>query len=360
MARIVSVYTPARSRFAPVDMSFVRWWKIAEALAERGHQVDLASNEPIRWWRRFVAMGLRLRRVPLARVRWSDYDVVKTEFHMGFTTLEQYGGADHPFIISKLGSLVDSRDREGVYFYGAEREKLFRIQERIDARSRYVTLLTRESQTLWQQCFQVETPTLLVPGAVDECIPEPGTDPYGDAPRPRCLFLGNIYDPHYQPEVHRCLADRLDQLGSELNSRGIRLYFVGPGDTSHIDPDHVHCVGAVPYAQSWAFMQHADVSVVLAFGAAPNHNESTKIYHYLRVGLPTVCESGFPNQGLIEEAGLGMVTPNGSMSALADAVAMAARADWDRARAIECVCAAHTWRKRAEVYGEILRRHGLE
>ena len=360
MARIVTVYRSIRAPFLPIDMSLGRWWKMSEALAARGHEVDMATHERRPWLQRPVAMGPRLRRVPLARVRWERYDVVKTEFHMGFETLEEHGGAGHPFVVSMLGSPVDRRDRPGVYFYGAEREELFRIQERIAATSRYVALLTRESRALWHECFGDQRPTLLVPGAAEAEIPGPGEDPYGGAPRPRCLFLGNLYGPDYQPEAHRRLAGALDGLGSELRRRGIDLYFVGPGDTSRIDPGNVRCLGPVAYERSWDYIHHADVGVVLALGPEPNHNESTKIYHYLRAGLPTVCEAGFPNQGLVEEARLGKVTPNGSPGAMAEAVEEAARSDWDREHATRLVIERHSWAGRAKTYGEILREHGLE
>jgi len=156
MARIVTVYRPERAKFVPVDMSLVRWLKISEALASAGHEVDIASNEPglARWLP--VGMGERLRRVPLARVRWDRYDVVKTLFHMGFETLERYGGDRHPFIIAKLGSVVGDHDQSGVYFYGEERRQLFDVQRRIAVKARYVTVLSEPSRALWRACHDTE------------------------------------------------------------------------------------------------------------------------------------------------------------------------------------------------------------
>ena len=135
MARIVTVYRDSRGEFTPVEMGAIRWLKISEALARRGHSVDMAMSETLspELEHKIAASGLPLRRVPLRDVRWEEYDVVKTLFDLGFQTLERYGGASHPFIISKLGSVVDAHDREGIYFYGAYREELFATQERIDA-----------------------------------------------------------------------------------------------------------------------------------------------------------------------------------------------------------------------------------
>jgi hypothetical protein len=80
MARIVTVYRMWH-RYRPfemTDMSHIRWVKISAALASLGHQVDIATVEP-RWLvrRAPLVMAPNLRRVPLTRVRWNDYDVVK-------------------------------------------------------------------------------------------------------------------------------------------------------------------------------------------------------------------------------------------------------------------------------------------
>src|SRR5690349_10816216 len=132
MARIVTVYTAQRRRFRTTDMSHIRWLKISEALARLGHRVDMATNEPrLFGGGRAVALGHNLRRVPLARVRWSEYDVVKTLSHIGFETLEHDGGSGHSFISSKLGSAVGARAQPEVYFFGEERSRKFEVQQRI-------------------------------------------------------------------------------------------------------------------------------------------------------------------------------------------------------------------------------------
>src|SRR5579871_6358695 len=129
MARIVTVYTPSPKEWDLREMSRIRWQKISEALARQGHEVDIATNES-RWEQDGtpVVMATGLRRVPLHMVDWHRYDVVKTLFHLGFETLASHGGASHPFIISKLGSVVGLEDMPGIYFYGAVRERLYATQ----------------------------------------------------------------------------------------------------------------------------------------------------------------------------------------------------------------------------------------
>jgi hypothetical protein len=356
VARIVTVYAGYRRAFVPTDMSYIRWLAMSEALAGLGHEVDIATREPGVHASRFpVRMGPRLRRVPLSRVRWDRYDVVKTEHHTGFETLWRRGGADHPWIISNLGSVVDREDCDNVYFYGARRRELFAVQKRIAARSRCVTLITDVSRQRWRRNFGDAGNPFVVPGAADDRVPAPGPDPYGAERRIRCLIAGNIYDPVSQPEAHATLVGKINALGGLLLARDVRLHLMGLGDTSRLDHAAVTYLGAVPYERSWDYLHHAHVGLVLALGPHPNENESTKIYYYLRVGLPTVCEAGFPNQDLVVEARLGRVAPNGDLTGLADAIASTARASWDKAHAIELIRARHTWSHRARLYEDVIR-----
>jgi len=360
MATIVTVYSSQWKRFRPTDMAYIRWLKISEALARLGHRVDMATNEPRLFvGGRGVAMAENLRRIPLRWVRWAAYDVVKTLFHIGFETLERYGGSDHPFIIAKLGSVVGPSDQPEVYFFGEERSRKYEIQRRIAGASRYVTILTRESADLWKSSFPAPPGVLLIPGAVDAEIPAPRRDPYPESQPRRCLFAGNYYNRRYQPQAHAALISKMNALGKLLAGRGIRLFVLGPGDAGGLDRNYVTPVGQVSYVDSWDYVHFAGVGIVLALGTEPNHNESTKIYHYLRAGLPVVCEAGFPNQSLITEAGLGYVAPNGNPQRMADLIGRAMDEVWDRAAAVSFVLRRHTWDHRAQVYDSLFKSSGL-
>ena len=103
MAKVISV---CRSQgFALKDMADIRWLKISQALARAGHQVDMAMHGDCAP----LPPLPNLRSVELSRAKWNEYDAVKTVFHGGFELLEEYGGAQHPFIISKLGSVAGAR-----------------------------------------------------------------------------------------------------------------------------------------------------------------------------------------------------------------------------------------------------------
>jgi glycosyltransferase involved in cell wall biosynthesis len=355
MARIVTVYTSSRNAWDLRDMSHIRWQKISEALARLGHQVDIATNEA-RWKDDLtpVIMGPRLQRIPLGTVVWRKYDVVKTLFHLGFQTLAFHGGTRHPFIISKLGSVVGSEDMPGVYFYGEIRQKLFAIQVEINCTSRYITVLSPAARDLWHQVHGRRHRMLLVPGGVDHEIPDPAASPYKGIGGKVCIFSGNIYTSDSQPEANRVLVDKLNQLGQRLRGSGVTLCFQGLGDASRLNERFVTNLGSCSLAESWNYLQHAAVGVVVSAGPFMHNNESTKIYHYLRAGLPVVSEQGFPNDRVVHESGLGFVVPAEDMDGMAATIIEACHAEWDRARAVRYVQANHTWDCRAKIYEEII------
>lgn len=355
MAKVVTVYNTERRITEIGDMSYIRWFKISTELARLGHHVDMATAE-YKWRLRrpVVRMGPGLRRVPLSGVSWDDYDVVKVLFHQGFETLRRYGGVGHPFIITKLGSVVAECDRDGILFYGRIRERLFRIQQAIAAASRYVTVLTDPAKELWRELHDRPEEILLVPGAADREIPPPGEDPFPPTGRRRCIFAGNIYTRRSQPEANRVLVDKLNRLGRLLTARGARLYLLGEGRVNDVDREHVHYLGSVPYDESWSYLHHADVGILLSAGPFMHNNESTKIYHYLRAGLPMVGERGFPNDDVALASGNAILVDSADLTTMADS-AMCLEGDADRAR--DYILREHTWARRVQTYDEVLSRH---
>lgn len=355
MARIVTVYNNWDQEFLPVEMGYIRWLKTSEALSRLGHQVDIATNLRDRRVSS-VRIGHSLRMVPLSSVRWSDYDVVKTLFDVGFEILETHGGLDHPFIISKLGSVVGPVEMDGIYFYGEMRERLFSIQERIDRTSNYVAVISDPAKQLWETCFGPKENVLVVPGAADRHVPPPAKDPFRKDGRTRCVFAGNVYDRQVQPEANTVLVDKLNKLGKLLSRFNARLYMFGPGDVTKLDHRQVTYLGVVPYEEAWNYLHFADVGVVVAAGKYLHNNESTKIYHYLRVGLPVVSEAGFPNDHVVEESQLGFTVENGNLELMAERIVETARMDWDRDYAIRYILNNHTWDRRVEVYDQLIKR----
>jgi len=349
--RIATVYkrTPLEQSTLHA-MDTVRWLKISESLAGLGYSVDMIVNTKAG----LCTPRANLRLVPFAQADWSRYHVIKTLFHQGFRTLLEEGVEDHPYIICKLGSVVGrGDDTPGVHFFGEERRSLYETQQKIHRRARYVTILTEASRSLWHQEFADGPPLLLVPTGVDRTIPPPAQNPYPASSERVAVYIGNIYA-STQREVNLLWQERLNTLGALLRKRRIRLFFVGPGRTDRLDDGTVTAVGSIPYDAIWNYHYFAHVGLALAQGPI-QHNESSKIYQYLRAGLPAVSEDPIPNNYLIEQSGCGLVSPYGDPETLAAMIEAAAHQRWDTDRAVRYMLEHHTWDKRSDVYDDVIR-----
>jgi hypothetical protein len=349
--RIATVYKRDDfSRFAPAKMSTIRWLRMSEALAALGHRVDMIMNGDGLG----SAATPNLRSVAFADVDWNSYDVIKTLFHSGFESLCEEGGSNHPFIISKLGSVVGNDDETaGVYFFNHEREHLYKIQEQISGRSRYVTLLTAASQRLWEALFGSTDNLLHVPTGVDREVPAAKDNPYQRFREPIVVYAGNIYG-ETQPEMNIVWQQRLNRLGGLLRKKGIRLCFIGTGRVDRIDRAAVTVMKEVGHREVWDYKRFANVGLVLAQGQT-QHNESSKLYYYLRAGTPVVSEAPVPNNHLIHATGMGHVADYDDDHALVDMVESAIQQEWPRREGIEYVVTHHSWDQRAATYDEVIR-----
>jgi glycosyltransferase involved in cell wall biosynthesis len=336
--------------FRIASMSGVRFFRMAEALARRGYEVDIILNRLNSPQQR----GTRLREVPFRFVRWDDYNVVKTFFHRGFESLMAAGGGNHPFIVSKLGSVVGREQTSGVHFYGHVRERLFRTQQEIARRSRFVTVLTDESAALWRHEHGNSTPLLRVPTGVDAEIPPPGPNPYTalGVDRPIVLFAGNLYSREQQPEINALWQDRLNQVGRLLKNSGLCLVAMGSGETDLLDREAVVHVGRIEANEYWNWQRHASVGLVLAQGPTQD-NESSKIYYYLRTGLPVVCERGVPNAWLLEQTASGAVVDFRDTGGMVEAATRLAKSAPSLNGLVRHMIEKHSWDARAAIYDPI-------
>jgi hypothetical protein len=333
------------------SMDWIRFFRMSDALARLGHTVDIIVNrrpDPI-------SVGRRLREVPFRRARWDRYDLIKTFFHTGFESLLAEGGGDHPFILSKLGSVVGREQTPGVHFFGRVREQLFETQTKISRRSRWVTVLTKASAELWTREHGTGPALLEVPTGVEVTIPPPGPNPYRSIGITGgvAIFAGNLYSRATQPEVNRIWQDRLNLLGHALRRRGLHLVAMGTGETDFLDPTAVIHVGPIDVSAFWDWQRYAGVGVVLAQGPIQD-NESSKIYYYLRAGLPVVCERPVPNACLIEQTGHGRVVDHGDVEGLAEAAATLSAHPPPTDGLVEYIIENHSWDVRAAMYRPIL------
>ena len=354
--RIACVYTRERCPdYFLSTMAGIRFFRMAEALARRGHEVDIVLNRH----QGPQELATRLREIPFKLARWEHYHVVKTFFHRGFDSLVAEGGGDHPFIISKLGSVVGRDQTKGVHFHGSVREQLYATQTAIAQRSRVVTVLTNRSAALWWKEHGADSVLFQVPTGVDSEIPRAGANPYLalGIDGPIALFAGNIYSRDKQAEVNLLWQDRLNRLGRALKRRGISLVAMGAGETDQLDPAVVRHLGSFDMNEYWNWQHHSQVGIVLAQGTLQD-NESSKIYYYLRTGLPIVCEEPVPNRLLIEETGCGAIVPYDQIQAMSDAAAELVWAPRNADHIANYMVKKHSWDARAALYDPVLRGEG--
>lgn len=332
-------------------MDQVRWLRISESLANLGYKVDMIVNTK----QSLVKRSPNLRFVPYSMVEWKQYDIIKTLFHRGFESLYDGGGNNYPFIISKLGSVVGNHDAtEGVHFFNEERENLYETQKKISQQSRYITILTEPSKLLWEREFGENNKILMVPTGVDREIPPPHNNPYKTFDEKIAVYIGNIYK-DMQKDINQFWQNRLNLLGSLLNRNGIRLCVIGPGNVNKLDHNNVTYLGTIENDKIWDYQYFADVGIALAQGEV-QHNESSKIYYYLRTGLPVVSEDPITNNYLIKESNLGFISDYADNHMMAEMIEEAIYKKWQKEEAITYILNNHTWDKRVQIYDSLIRK----
>lgn len=346
---IATLYRRDRfDHFRPIDASRKWWLEISKSLATLGHKVDMIVNTN----RHGNRISPNFRQVPYDMTDFAKYDVLMTFLHAGFESLCYEGVDCHPFIISNLGSVVGRTDsEEGVYFFGDRRRRLFDLQAKMARTSKFINILTEPSKKLWEKEFGDAKNILLIPGAADKEVPPPGRDPYQEFGGKIAVYMGNIYS-DTQREVNLLWQERLNTLGRYLKDKDIRLCFIGPGKTDVLDTDAVLNLGIVD--DIWDYQYFANVGIVLAQGQV-QHNESTKIYYYLRSGLPVVSETPVPNNYVIRDANLGMISNYGDFEMMANMVEAVAKRSWNKKKAAQYIVDHHTWDKRAESLDIVIR-----
>ena len=356
--RIATVYRDdAYDDYPTVNMAMIRWLRVSQELARRGAEVDMIANV------RAGSPGpeFEVRFVPFDAVRWSDYDVIKALYQRGFHTLERHGGADHPFVIASIATVVGRRDgMPGVQVMPAQREALWGVQVRMARACRWISVRTEPNRSLWQTEFPDFDPPLLVPTGVDRIIPAVRIDPYRALNGPVALYVGNLAR-GTPGHLNGLWADRLNRLGGALRSRGIHLCFVGPVDGTLLDTRVITSFGPVSNDAVWDFKRHADVGLALAEGRI-QLNESSKLYYYLRAGLPVVSEEPIPNNALLAEADAGWTCAYDDTGDMTERVEAALHRNWPRERAAAWVATHHTWGERVRPYAARLglALHGTE
>lgn len=347
--KIATVYTSRPvEKLQAATMDMVRWLKVSEALARRGYQVEMITNEKSN---RVININANFRRVPMTQFNWQNYDIIKTLFHEGFETLKKLKGTNHPFIISKIPP-VNFSDLTNFRFLSLLR--LFYLQNQVDKSARYITVLNLNNKKIWQRIYGHRKHILIVPTGVDKVIPKPKRNPYFRIKQKIALFVG-YFGGQYNRKTNLFWQQKFNNLAQLLKIKGIRLCLVGRGLIDKLDFENISYFGEVEHDKFWDYQYFANCGIVLATNKN-QHNESSKIYYYLRTGLPVVSEAPVPNNNIILEANSGFISSFNNEPKMADLIEKAIYKKWNKKKAIDYILKNHTWDKRAETYDEIIQK----
>jgi len=167
------------------------------------------------------------------------------------------------------------------------------------------------------------------------------------------LYAGHICGPENH-KLNIYWQNRLNNLGQMLKTKDIHLCFVGLGLNDKLKSEWVTSLGPVSIKKFWDYQYWANCGIVLASGK-DQHNEKSKIYYYLRTGLPVVSESPVPNNDLIMKAQLGYISPYNNDAKMAVLIEKAVNRQWNKKRAINYILKNHTWERRVEIYDQFIK-----
>lgn len=338
--RIAMVYFKDPSKSLD-GMDTIRWLELSRALARLGYDVEMVTEEG-----EDVELSKRLRVRNISLARWGTYNVVKTTHHT-----DVFAVPEHPFLICRVGRVVDELHPQRVYRH---RQELLQAQDLIAGRAKRAVLMCEENLQRWQKHYPAGPPGVVVPNGCPTTIPNVGPSPY-DGTGKRALYLGSLTSSRF--------VQVLNSLGRLLKDRGVEVHHVGRSQLElygesdeQLDPMAVISHGAFPEPQSWDYLFHADVGLMIARGDQVFDNEISKVYYYLRAGVPTVSEQFISTNSLITETEWGEVTPYGDVSAMAEAVVRWVDAAHSRRSEIgESVAQRHSWDRRAKIYHQLFQ-----
>ncbi|MHB8204035.1 MAG: glycosyltransferase family protein [Desulfomonilaceae bacterium] len=286
----------------PTGIDLVRLRAISFGLAERCMRTEIIA--PIL---RPTMLDGKIPVYGLDRLENSaPYDIVKTCYHDSIRLVPSGTGN----IVSRIVRVVDhnlpKRDERF-------RTNLLECQELILRKAHTVIFNNEENRSRWLRMYGGSVQTALVPTGCPSVIPSPGKCPY-KTDKKVLLFLGSVASPRMLIMLNE-LARSMREI-AEIHLVGLnKSLMYGDGTDSELDPLIV-THGAKPEIETWDYIYHADLGLALATGPHSFDNDISKIYSYLRGGLPTLSEEQILNNELVVKLGYGDVFGYGDINAL--------------------------------------------
>jgi hypothetical protein len=342
MRRIALAYSANPTR--PIQgMDMIRWTAMGHRFRWLGYKVRLVTDR-----RRGVDRLDRIHLTSADRIDWTECDAVKVCYQGSIDLVPQ----GHPHLIARMCRVVDEeypkRDDH-------RRADMLRQQDKIAELAAIVAFNDEVNAQRWRDRYGNRQQVLIVPTGCPERLPEEVHNPFPAGKR-IVLFMGSLTS-HRFPGALNGLARRLRSATPD-----VEVHFLGKNSLQHyagesepLDPAVVTVHEPVDEAATWSYVLNAHAGIGLAPSEQEFESELSKIYYYLRGGLPVVTESSVPNRSVLAETGHGRVAAFGDLDDLAHqtlaALALPARDE----RVMQHMIERHSWRARAQTYDDALQ-----
>lgn len=324
-----------------VGIDFVRLGALSAELTRLGAHVEIVA--PV------APGGNRLGSVPVvpltALTDRGRYDIIKACYHFALEHLDGYQGP----LVCRLVRVVDeyapARD-------DSMRGRLLVCQQTARTRASGLIFNNQENADRWHRHYGTDQPVVLVPTGCPEHLPPAEPSPYTDA-RPALLFLGSVVSPRMVRMLNAAAAHVGHRATVHVVGRDKTALYGGVSEPWA--PQIIHH-GEVSERETWRFVRAAAAGLALTVGPDRFDNDLSKITAYLRGGLPVVAESGVLNAEVPVRYGLGCVVPDDAPTAMAAAALSFRVTDAHRLAVMTRMATEHSWRQRALVLHDFLRR----
>lgn len=329
---------------APTGIDLVRLRAIALGLEARGVKTDIIA--PVS---NVVCLQGTVMVKPLEILeRPSDYSVIKTCYHPSIKLL---GGYDGP-VVSRIVRVVDEKIPERDTLF---REDLLECQVLIRQRAQVVILNNIANLERWHLLYGEKQHVEIVPTGCPRDIPRHTERPYHGV-KPVLLFLGSLAAPRMVRTLN-VLAEMLQDCCDihVIGSNKTGLY----GSRGYLSLSSlVHDHGEMPESYTWPYVEHASIGLALATGPHVFDNDLSKMFTYLRGGLPVLSEDTVLTNYLITETGYGRVVPYDDIHAMASAARhmFAKPIGLSRRAVMKFMIENHSWDTRVETLLAVIQR----
>jgi hypothetical protein len=110
--------------------------------------------------------------------------------------------------------------------------------------------------------------------------------------------------------------------------------------------------GTLPEDRIWNYISHARIGLAIATGPYPFDNDMSKIFSYLRGGLPVLSEEPIVNNMFIRETGFGLTFQYDNIEDLMGKAMLLLRSPLSEKReeVMAFMAKEHSWERRVDAY----------